>query len=88
MLRDVHIVLDMNKMYPKRRDHLFSFNLNLDLLTLAHENFYFNTLDLEKVQGKSLGCIKSWGGTPAPRIVHPCYREPPQRDAEPRVANS
>ncbi len=26
---------------------------------LAHENFYFNTLDLEKVQGKSLSCIKS-----------------------------
>ncbi len=58
-LRDVHIVLDTNKTYPKRRDYLFSFNLNLDLLTLAYENFYFNTLDLEKVQGKSLGCIKS-----------------------------
>ncbi len=37
--------------------------LNLDLLTLAHEHFYFNPLDLEKVQGKSLGCIKSRGDT-------------------------
>ncbi len=52
-LRDVHIVLDMNKMYPKRREYLFSFSLNLDLLTLALENPYFNTVDLEKVQGKS-----------------------------------
>ncbi len=38
MLRDVHIVLDTNKIYPKRRGYLFSFNLNLDLLTLALEN--------------------------------------------------
>ncbi len=53
--------LDINKTYPKQRDYLFFFNLNLDLLTLAHENFHFNTLDLEKVQGKNLGCIKSWG---------------------------
>ncbi len=56
---DVHVVLDTNKTYPKRRDYLFSFNLNLDLLTLALENLYFNTLDLEKVLGKSLSCIKS-----------------------------
>ncbi len=48
MLRDVHIILDTNKMYPKRRDYLFSLNLNLDLLTLALENLCFNTLDLEK----------------------------------------
>ncbi len=60
-LRDVHIILDTNKTYPKQRDYIFSFNL--DLLTLAHENFYFSTLDLEKVQGKSLGCIKSRGDT-------------------------
>ncbi len=65
-LREVHIVLDTNKTYPKRRDYLFSFNLNLDLFTLALENLYFNTLDREKVQGKSLGCIKSLG-TPHPR---------------------
>ncbi len=64
-LREVHIVLDTNKTYPKRRDYLFSFNLNLDLFTLALENLYFNTLDREKVQGKSLGCIKSLG-TPHP----------------------
>ncbi len=49
-------------MYPNRRD-FFSFNLNLDLLTLALESLYFNTLDLEKEQGKSLGCIKSRGDT-------------------------
>ncbi len=65
-LREVHIVLDTNKTYPKWRDYLFSFNLNLDLFTLALENLYFNTLDREKVQGKSLGCIKSLG-TPPPR---------------------
>ncbi len=65
-LREVHIVLDTNKTYSKRRDYLFSFNLNLDLFTLALENLYFNTLDQEKVQGKSLGCIKSLG-TPHPR---------------------
>ncbi len=64
-LREVHIVLDTNKTYPKLRDYLFSFNLNLDLFTLALENLYFNTLDREKVQGKSLGCIKSLG-TPHP----------------------
>ncbi len=33
---------------------------------MALENLYFNTLDREKVQGKSLGCIKSLG-TPHPR---------------------
>ncbi len=65
-LREVHIVLDTNKTFPKRRDYLFSFNLNLDLFTLALENLYFNTLDREKVQGKSLSCIKSLG-TPHPR---------------------
>ncbi len=65
-LREAHIVLYTNKTYPKRRDYLFSFNLNLDLFTLALENLYFNTLDREKVQGKSLGCIKSLG-TPHPR---------------------
>ncbi len=63
MLRDVHIVLDTNKMYPKQRDYLFSVNLNLYLLTLAHENVYFNTLEIEKVQGKRVGCIKSRGDT-------------------------
>ncbi len=62
-LCDVHIILYTIKTYSKRRDYLFSFNLNLDLLTLALENLYFNPLDLEKVQGKSLGCIKSRGGT-------------------------
>ncbi len=67
------------KRLPKRHYYLFSFNLNLYLLTLALENLYFNTLDREKVQGKSLGCIKSRGGTPPLRIVHPRYREPPQR---------
>ncbi len=35
----VHIVLNTNKTYSKRRDYLFSFNLNLDLFTLALENF-------------------------------------------------
>ncbi len=70
MLRDVHIVLDTN---------LLSFNLNLDLLTFALENLSFNTFDLEKVQGKSLGCIKSRGTHPL-RVVHPRYRERPQRD--------
>ncbi len=68
VLRDVHIVLDMNKMYPKRRDYLFYFNLNLDFLTLALEILYIHTLDLEKVQGKSLGCIKSRDDT------SPAYR--------------
>ncbi len=59
---DVHIILDMNKTYAKRRDY-FSFNLNLDLFSLALENLYFNTLAWENVQGKSLGFIKSWGET-------------------------
>ncbi len=62
-LCDVHIILYTIKTYSKRRDYLFSFNLSLDLLTLALENLYFNPLDLEKVQGKSLGCIKSQGDT-------------------------
>ncbi len=62
-LCDVHIILYTNKTYSKRHDYLFSFNLNLDLLTLALENLYFKPLDLEKVQGKSLGCIKSRGDT-------------------------
>ncbi len=61
----------------QNNDYLFSFNLYL--LPLAHENLCFNTLDLEKVQGKSLGCINS-RGTPPLRIIHPCYREPLQRD--------
>ncbi len=61
MLLDVHIVLDTNKTYPKRRDYIFSFNLYL--VTMALENPYFNTPNLEKVQGKSLGCIKSRGDT-------------------------
>ncbi len=65
-LRDVHIALDTNKTYSKRRDYLFSFNLNLDLLTLTLVNLYFNTLDLEKVHGTSLGL-----GDTSPRIVHP-----------------
>ncbi len=83
MLRDVHIILDTTK----RSDYLFSFNL--DLLTLAHENFYFNTLDLEKVQGKSLGCIKS-----PPRILythvtgsHRRGMKEPHAAREPRVAD-
>ncbi len=62
-LRDIHIVLHTNKMYSKRHDYLVSFNLNLYFLTLAFQNLYFNTLDREKVQGKSLGCIKSRGDT-------------------------
>ncbi len=37
---------------------LFSFQ---SIFTI--ENLYFNTLDREKVQGKSLGCIKSRGDT-------------------------
>ncbi len=61
VLHDVHIVSDKNKTYSKRRDYLFSFNLYL--LPLAHEDLCFNTLDLEKVQGKSLGIIKSQGHT-------------------------
>ncbi len=70
VLCDLHIVLDTNKTYPKRRDYLFTFNLNLDLLTLALENLYFNTLDLEKVQGKRLGCIKSRGGGHLPCVLY------------------
>ncbi len=58
-------------MYPKRRDYLFSFNLNLDSLTLEFENLSFNTLDQEKVQGKSLGCIKSRGGDTSPAYCTP-----------------
>ncbi len=57
---------------------------------MALENLYFNTLDREKVQGKSLGCIKGWGDTYAtrshrrgmkeshvarkPRVADPCPR--------------
>ncbi len=52
-LRHVHIILDTNKTYPKDMTIFFAFNLNLDLFTLALENLYFNTLDREKVQGKS-----------------------------------
>ncbi len=51
-LRDVHIILDTNKTHPKRRYYIFAFNLNLYLLTLALENLYFNTLDLEKSAGE------------------------------------
>ncbi len=68
---------------------IFSFNLKLYLLTLALENLYFNTLDREKVQGKSLGCIKSRGGTYAtgshrrgmkePRVANPWVRGTPPR---------
>ncbi len=53
------------------RDYIFSFNLNLDLFTwpLKNSNLtYFNIP--KKVQGKSLGFIKS-RGTPPPRIVQP-----------------
>ncbi len=60
-LCDVHIVLHTNKTHPKRRYYLFSFNLNLYLLTLALENLSFNTLD--RVQGKSLGCFNNRGDT-------------------------
>ncbi len=74
VLRDVHIVLDMNKTHPKRRYYLFSFNFNLDLLTLALEDLYFNTLDREKVQVKSLGCIKSRGDT-SPAYCTPTLQE-------------
>ncbi len=62
------------------RDYIFSFNLNLDLFMwpLKNSNLtYFNIP--KKVQGKSLGFIKS-RGTPPSRIVQPRYREPPQRD--------
>ncbi len=81
------LVLDMNKMYPKRCDYLFSFNLNLYLLTLALENLYFKTLDREKVQGKCLGCIKSRGDH-LPRVLYTyatgCHRKGMK---EPRVAD-
>ncbi len=84
-LRDVHIVLDTNKTHPKRRYYIFSFNLKLYLLTLALENLYFNTLDREKVQGKSLGCIKSRGDTYA-RSRRREMKEP-HVAREPRVAD-
>ncbi len=84
-LRDVHIVLHTNKTHPKRRYHLFSLNLNLYLLTLALENLY--TLDREKVQGKSLGCIKSRGDTYATRSHRRGMKEP-HVAREPRVADS
>ncbi len=91
MLRDVHIVLDTNKTYPKRRDYIFSFNLYL--VTMALENLYFNTPNLEKVQGKSLGCIKSRGGhLPCVLYTHTTgsHRrgmKEPQSAREPRVAD-
>ncbi len=71
------------KRIPKRHYYLFSFNLNLYLLTLALENLYFNTLDREKVQGKSLGCINSRGDT------SPAYCTPTLQGAtaEARVAD-
>ncbi len=45
--------------------------------TYSIHHLYMNTLAR---QLKSLGFIKSQGGTPSLRILHPCYREPPQRD--------
>ncbi len=85
-LRDVHIVLDTNKTHPKRRYYILSFNLKLYLLTLALENLYFNTLDREKVQGKSLGCIKSRGDTYATRSHRRGMKET-NVAREPRVAD-
>ncbi len=85
-LRDVSIVLCTYKTYPKRRDYLFSFNLNLDLLTLALENLYFNTLDREKVHGKCLGCIKSRDHLP--HVLYTHATESHHRGMkEPRVAD-
>ncbi len=84
---------DMNKTHPKWHDYLFSFNLNLDLLTMALENLYFNTLDWEKVQGKCLACIKSRGDH-LPRVLyihatgsHCRGMKEPHAAREPRVAD-
>ncbi len=73
---------------------IYDNKINLDLLTLAHENFYFNTLDLEKVQGKSLGCINSRGGGDLPHILythatgsHRRGMKEPHATREPRVAD-
>ncbi len=63
-------LLDTNKTYPKRSDYLFSFILNLDLFTLALENLHFNTLDQKKVQGMSLGYIKSQRDTSSALHTH------------------
>ncbi len=40
-------VMFTNKTYSKWRDYLFSFNVNLDVFTLALGNLYFNTVDWE-----------------------------------------
>ncbi len=66
--------------------YILSFNLKLYLLTLALENLYFNTLDREKVQGKSLGCIKSWGDTYATGS-HRIGMKEPHVAREPRVSD-
>ncbi len=83
-LRGVHIVLDNNKTHPKRRYYILSFNLKLYLLILALENLYFNTLNREKVQGKSLGCIKSRGDTYATGSHRRGMKEPRVADPWPR----
>ncbi len=69
---------------PWRRYYIFSFNLKLYLLTFALENLYFNTLDREKVQGKSLGCIKSRGDTYATGSHRRGMKEPRVADPWPR----
>ncbi len=53
---------------------------------MALENLYFNTLDREKVQGKSLGCIKGWGDTYATRSHRRGMKES-HVAREPRVAD-
>ncbi len=89
-LREVHIVLDTNKTYPKLRDCLFSFNLNLDLFILALENLYFNTLDRGKSAGEEFGLYKKSGDT-SPTYTHTgSHRigmKEPHAAREPRVAD-
>ncbi len=51
-LHNVHIVLHTNKTYPKRCDYLVSFNLNLDLFTLALKNLYVKILARKKCRGR------------------------------------
>ncbi len=53
---------------------------------MALENLYFNTLDREKMQGKSLGCIKSWGDTYATGS-HRRWMKEPHVAREPRIAD-
>ncbi len=50
------------KTYPKRRDYLVSFILNLDLFTSALENLYVNTLAHQKWSEEFRLYYKSRGG--------------------------